>query len=254
MLAPVTAPLRLLLLPGLDGTGALFAPFVEALSAESADIAPEVVSYPADRALDYDALEALVAARLPADGPYALLGESFSGPLALRLACRRAGQLVGVALVATFVTNPVWLVPSLARHLVGPWLFRRRAPELVARRYLVGARADAAWLERVAANVETVDPAVMAARVREVLSVDARAPLQRCAAPLLYLGAAGDALVPPRVLRELRRLRPDLECVTVDAPHLVLQLAPEASARAIAGFLRRAAAKVGGLETASPRR
>ncbi|WP_437522168.1 alpha/beta fold hydrolase [Sorangium sp. So ce726] len=241
ILSPVTAPLRLLLLPGLDGTGALFEPFLSTLPA---DIAPEVISYPADRALDYDALEELVAARLPADGPYALLGESFSGPLALRLACRSAGQLVGVVLVATFVTNPVWPVPSLARHLVGPWLFRRRAPELVSRRYLVGARASAAWLERVAANVETVDPAVMAARVREVLSVDARAALQGCAAPLLYLGAAGDTLVPPRVLRELRRMRPDLECVTVDAPHLVLQLAPEASARAIEGFLRRAASKV----------
>ncbi|WP_437850665.1 alpha/beta fold hydrolase [Sorangium sp. So ce363] len=240
-MAPSDEPLRLLLLPGLDGTGALFEPFLSTLSA---DIAPEVVSYPADRALDYDALEELVAARLPADGPYALLGESFSGPLALRLACRSAGQLVGVVLVATFVTNPVWPVPPLARHLVGPWLFRRRAPELVSRHYLVGADASAAWLERVAANVETVDPAVMAARVREVLSVDARAALQGCAAPLLYLGAAGDTLVPPRVLRELRRMRPDLECVTVDAPHLVLQLAPEASARAIEGFLRRAAGKV----------
>ncbi|WP_437619060.1 alpha/beta fold hydrolase [Sorangium sp. So ce1151] len=237
------APLRLLLLPGLDGTGALFAPFLEALPA---DIAPEVVSYPADRALDYDALEALVAERLPADGPYALLGESFSGPLALRLACRRPGGLVGVVLVATFVTNPVWLVPSLARHLVGAWLFRRRPPAFVARRYLVGAGASAAWLERFAANAETVDPAVMAARVREVLTVDARALLQRCAAPLLYLGAAGDALVPPRVLRELCRLRPDLECATVEAPHLVLQLAPEESARAVEGFLRRAAGRHGG--------
>ncbi|WP_437596297.1 alpha/beta fold hydrolase [Sorangium sp. So ce590] len=237
-MVPGNEPLRLLLLPGLDGTGALFEPFLEALSG---DIAPEVVSYPADRALR-DALEELVAERLPADGPYALLGESFSGPLALRLACRRPGELVGVVLVATFVTNPVWLVPSLARHLVGPWLFRRRAPAFVSRRYLVGAGATAAWIERVAANVATVDPAVMAARVREVLSVDARALLQRCAAPLLYLGAAGDALVPPRVLRELRRLRPDLESVTVDAPHLVLQLAPEASAQATEGFLRRAAA------------
>ncbi|WP_437660778.1 alpha/beta fold hydrolase [Sorangium sp. So ce1182] len=239
----MTAPLKLLLLPGLDGTGALFAPFLEALSA---DIAPEVVSYPADRALDYDALEALVAERLPADGPYALLGESFSGPLALRLASRRPGGLVGVVLVATFVTNPVWIVPSLARHLVGAWLFRRRPPAFVARRYLVGARASAEWLERFAANAETVDPAVMAARVREVLTVDARTLLQGCAAPLLYLGAAGDALVPPRVLRELCRLRPDLECATVEAPHLVLQLAPEASARAIEEFLRRAAGRHGG--------
>lgn len=232
------APLRLLLLPGLDGTGDLFEPFLRALSPETA---PEVVRYAKGAQLDYDALEALIAERLPERGPYALLGESFSGPLALRLASRRPDDVVAVVLVATFVTNPVSLVPALARYLVGPWLFRRRAPAFISRHYLVGASASDAWLERVAGNAETVDPAVMAARVREVLSVDARDALRRCAAPLLYLGAGRDALVPPRVLGELRRVRPDLEHVTIDdAPHLVLQLAPEPAARAIEAFLRRA--------------
>lgn len=234
------APLRLLLLPGLDGTGALFEPLVKALPQA---IAPEVIRYPTDTVLDYDALEALVAERIPAREPYALLGESFSGPLALRLSGRRLGHLVGVVLVATFVTNPVRLVPSLARHLVGSWLFRRRTPAFIARRYLVGASAPDDWLERVTANAQTVDPAVMAARVREVLSVNARELLQRCAVPLLYLSGGRDALVPPRVRDELRRIRPDIESVTIDAPHLVLQLAPEAAAMAIEIFLRREAGR-----------
>src|SRR5262245_22389675 len=112
----MATPLRLLLLPGLDGTGALFDPFVRALSAE---IAPQIVRYPSDQPLGYDALEPMVAQHIPAREPYAILGESFSGPLALRLARRQEGDLVGVVLVATFVTNPVAFVPSLAQHLVG---------------------------------------------------------------------------------------------------------------------------------------
>ena len=229
------ATVRLLLLPGLDGTGALFEPFLHSLSP---DIAPEVIRYPVGEPLDYDALEHMVARRIPAASPYALLGESFSGPLALRLASRRLGELAGVVLVASFVTNPVSFLPPFLRHLVGPWLFRRPTPAFIARRYLVG-RADA-WAHRVAANAAAVAPDVMAARVRDVLSVDARELLRRCEAPLLYVGGGRDALVPPRVLRELRRIRPDLEHVTVDAPHLVLQLAPEAAARAIEAFLWRA--------------
>lgn len=235
---PMTAPLRLLLLPGLDGTGALFEPFLQALSPE---IVPEVIRYPVNTPLDYDALEALVAERLPAHGRYALLGESFSGPLALRLASRRLGDLAAVVLIASFVTNPVAFVPSFARHLVGSWFFSRRAPAWVSRHYLVGGSATDAWVERLAATVESVDPAVMATRVRDVLAVDAREAFRCCAAPLFYVGAGSDTLVPPRVLGELRRIRPDLEHVTIEgAPHLVLQLAPEPAARAIEAFLQRA--------------
>ena len=40
---------RLVLLPGLDGTGELFAPFIDALGG----FATQVVAYPPDRAMTY---------------------------------------------------------------------------------------------------------------------------------------------------------------------------------------------------------
>jgi hypothetical protein len=76
---PMDTPLRLLLLPGLDGIGALFEPFVRALSAE---IAPQVVRYPADQALDYDALEAIAAQHIPARG-FSEAGEADGEPAAV---------------------------------------------------------------------------------------------------------------------------------------------------------------------------
>jgi thioesterase domain-containing protein len=74
----------LVLLPGMDGTGELFAPFLAALGPDQAVV---VVRYPTDRELGYAELEQVARAALPVDQPFILLGESFSGPVAI---CRLA--------------------------------------------------------------------------------------------------------------------------------------------------------------------
>src|SRR5262245_24649057 len=78
--------LSLVLLPGMDGTGQMFDRFVAALPQT---IGPVVVTYPVDRRVGYAVLEALADQALPSDGPFIVVGESFSGPPASR-ACPRA--------------------------------------------------------------------------------------------------------------------------------------------------------------------
>ena len=107
-------PLPLVLLPGLDGTGWMFRDFVAALGPT---VAPRVVAYPTHEARTYVGLEPIVEASLPSDGaPFALVAESFGGPLALRVAAKRPPGLVAVVLVATFVRAPV---PPWMQHLRG---------------------------------------------------------------------------------------------------------------------------------------
>lgn len=67
---PTTRPL-LILLPGLDGSGRLFARLVAALGA---DVDARVIAYPADRALGYAELVEFVRPQLPKDRPFVLLG------------------------------------------------------------------------------------------------------------------------------------------------------------------------------------
>ena len=64
----------LVLLPGMDGTGELFAPLVQALNPAVSTI---VVRYP-DESLDYPEHERVAVAALPTDRSYVVLGESFS--------------------------------------------------------------------------------------------------------------------------------------------------------------------------------
>ena len=112
--------MKLILLPGLDGTGELFAPLVAHLGA---DIETRVVAYPPDGSQRYTDLLEYVRASLPVDEPFVLLGWSFSGPLALMIAAEHPENFRGVILCASFQSNPRplarWLMP-----VTQPWLFR----------------------------------------------------------------------------------------------------------------------------------
>src|SRR5262245_52178733 len=93
----------LVLLPGLDGTGALLAGFRRTLGPGIRTI---VVSYPPDPDIGYVALEGVVRALLPQDQPFVLLAESFSGPIGISIAASRPVSLRGLILVSSFARNP----------------------------------------------------------------------------------------------------------------------------------------------------
>ena len=228
--------LPLVLLPGLDGTGHLFRRFV---GAAPAIVAPRVVSYPPDEPRSYAELEAIVEASVPG-GPFAIVAESFAGPLALRVAAKRPAGLVAVVLVATFVRAPTpwWMRPL--RRLARPSLFRRPPPALLVRVLMTGFDADDALVSELRASIASVRAEVIAARVQAVLDVDATEQLAGCPVPLLYIAAEHDALLRDGIAAELVAVRPDLEVVSLPAPHLVLQTRPREAAAVVASFLERA--------------
>src|SRR6516162_3575503 len=102
-MSAVRPRLRLVLLPGLDGTGLLFRGFLKTLDPA---ILTAVVSYPPDRDMDHAGLEAVVRASLPTQEPFVLLAESFSGPIAIAIAASRPAGLRGLILSCSFARNP----------------------------------------------------------------------------------------------------------------------------------------------------
>lgn len=230
---PKARPLPLLvLLPGLDGTGRLFAPLRAVLQAAER---AETIAYPADAPLDPTALGAWIAARLPRGEPFLLVAESFSGPLAMALAAAAPPDLVGLVLVATFCESPRrpprWLV-----RLLLPWLVRYRPPKLALRWLLLGLDAPRALARDLGAAIDAVAPTVLAQRVRDVLATDARTGLLGVRLPVLYLQAAHDRVVPARCGRGIAALGRGVEVVAVRAPHLLLQRAPAEALARIRGW------------------
>ncbi|MBI3865568.1 MAG: alpha/beta fold hydrolase [Planctomycetia bacterium] len=230
------AGVSLVLLPGMDGTGQMFNSFTAALPATIRSV---VVTYPPDRPLGYPELEAIAEQAFPAEGWFVVLGESFSGPLAMRIAARGHPRLAGIVLIASFVHNPLPRLGPILRPFVGSWSFGFPPPCWTIRRYLAGADAPDDLIAEFQGAVRTVSPAVMAKRAREVLAVDVRGLLPRIRVPVLLLVAGHDRLVSTKMKDDFRELGDFFKYVCVDAPHLILQRKPESAAEIIEGFLQR---------------
>ena len=144
--------------------------------------------------------------------------------------------MCGLILSASFVTCPHGYVPKWASHLVVPALFYP-APLLAKLKAVVGRYSTPEIQALISRGLATVSPAVIAARVREVITIDVSKELVACPVPILYIQATHDYVVPASNLVQIQELRPDLRVVRVEAPHMILQTQAARSAEIIEGFM-----------------
>jgi pimeloyl-ACP methyl ester carboxylesterase len=222
------------LLPGMDGSGEFFSDFAAALAPEIDSI---VVSYP-DRELGYEELEAFAREALPSRR-YILVGESFSGPIAIGLAASAPAGLLGVVLVCSFARSPMPLPTSLQRMAVH--LPMRAVPAWIAGRMLLGRFSTPDYRDKLSSSIARVRAAVWRARIRAILSVDVIPQLRRIDMPILYLRASEDRVVPPAATDLVVRNAKDLRVADLDGPHFLLQVRPQESAAHVKAFARRLA-------------
>jgi len=225
---------RLVMLPGLDGTGKRFAEFIRRVGPA---VEVQVIAYPCDEALGYAELEPLVRAALPAGRPFVLLAESFSGPLAIRIAADPPPGLRGVILCGAFARNPVpWL--GWARP-IAVWLPVKSLPRWLRSILMWGSvdphRAPAA-ADRATAGVAA---SVIRHRLGEVLSVDESRRLRSIAVPMLVIGARRDRIVARAATQRILAAAPHAQYTEIDGPHLLLQTRLEECTLCILQFLRR---------------
>jgi len=223
----------LVLLPGLDGTGKLFSEFVKELGSSVDSV---IVAYPKNHPLGYDELEALVWAALPRDEPFVLLGESFSGPIAIRIAARSPPGLVAVILCGSFAKNPFpwarWARPlaaylplkSLPRWLRAPLMWGSASP-----------RRAPAQEDRAMAGVS---PAVIRHRVAALLAVDESAALGAIRLPTLVLRARRDRVISRAATQWILKTLPSAQLAEIDGPHLLLQTRPAECAAVVLKFMQ----------------
>jgi len=222
-LAPLTC--KLVVMPGLDGTGLLLDAFAKEMSRYCA---ADVLRYPSD-VVSYDDLVPWVAERLP-EAPFMLLAESFSGPLAIKVASAAPDGLRGVIFITSFARAPMGVPAVLAEGLRGVPVTSPLALKIIAP-FCVGLEPQPEIMELFAKALEQVPVDTLADRLREILDTDETEALAALPVPHGVIAGAHDRLVPPRRAEELKRGAAFFK--TIDGPHFMMQRHPRAAAKAV---------------------
>lgn len=191
---------------------------------------------PPNTPLSYTALESLVRESLPTDRPFVLLGESFSGPIAIALSARQFPQQMGLVLCSTFARNPRPIFSHLS-FLLDALPFSL-APVGWIGKVLLGRFSTGALRAALRQAITQVSPSVMRSRLRSVLTVDVSAKLAQINVPTIYLRATHDSVVPGTASALVSSMNRDTRIIEIKAPHCLLQVAPEEAARHIQAFLK----------------
>ncbi|MBL8918773.1 MAG: alpha/beta hydrolase [Myxococcaceae bacterium] len=218
---------RLLLLPGMDGTGELFAPFAAEVSSWAT---VQIARYPLRSPCSMDAL----VAALELDAPVTLVAESFSTAVGIRFATQRPELVERLVLVGSFVTPP--LGATLLRAF-GRVPFLIAPPRWAVRTFLTGTGSSDALIDTVRQALSRVAPEVLADRLAQLSRLDERERLRALQMPIMTVSARQDRLVSASVTAELRAARPDARHVDLDAPHLILQARPGPAAALVRTFV-----------------
>jgi pimeloyl-[acyl-carrier protein] methyl ester esterase len=230
--------MKAVLLPGMDGTGALFRWFVEKLPA---GVDAQIVSYPPDVPLSYSELSSRVLRELPAEEPYIIVAESYSGAVAVLLSSRAGPNLQAIVLVASFVRPSGSGVTRALARFSKPGLFGLRPPGWILKILMLGSACTAEVLPCLRQAISSVRPDVLAARFQNALEVDVSETLAKCPVRVVYLSPDQDRLLRQTGLRGVLHARPSTEVFSIPGPHLLLQCNPEGAVRALqqAGLLHR---------------
>ncbi len=227
---PVTTPLALMLLPGLHGTCGL----IRELARKLELFRPVVmIDYPADPHFDFDAHVEFVRARAP-DGPFAVLGESFSGPFAIALA-HREPRVAGLILASTFAKFP--LPPMLAP--VASFAMGLPLPPRYTARALAGRSATPELIDEVTDLIAALPKRLVRHRVGIALAADMSSTLARISCPVLCLTGRRDHLTGPRALASITGARPDARVHRFDAGHMLLETHAGEAADVVEDFCAR---------------
>jgi pimeloyl-[acyl-carrier protein] methyl ester esterase len=225
-------PMTLVLLPGLDGTDVFFEPLLASLPRS---VRPLVVCFPTFGSNEYADLLATVREAVSEVPSFYVLGWSFSGPLALMLAAAEPAKVRGVILSATFVHPPRPIYSRLRFAAITPVMWTIRAGRRVPV-WLFRGRSDQFRCDK-AETWRRVSAAVVARRVRAILSLDAREHLRRCPHPVLYIAGSHDEVVPRRNVEEIVCVRPSVHVRTIEGRHFAMYTNPKGAADVITEFI-----------------
>lgn len=211
---------HLVLLPGLDGSGILFQPLLEQCFLHEQYT---VITYPTDRHIPYSELADYIIDKLPENKDLVLLGESYSGPVAIQLSVRAEVNIVSLILVATFSHYPMNVLKFMSLWLPYKYLLQLPIPDMVLKYVCFDKHVDIKILELLKKSLLITPTNIMARRMSEGIRIDVREELKELQIPCIYIKAKDDRLVSTRATDEIKKINNSVTVIEIDGPHFILQ-------------------------------
>ena len=220
----------MVMLPGLHGSTRLFE---SALAVDWGGMRTCALALADQGPQDYEALATGLSATLPA-GELVLLAESFSTPLAMRLAAGERARVKALVLVSGFCASPQ---PGGLGWLPLQPILSLSPPAFLLKQFLTGEDATPELLAALTDATGRAPAATLAERVRVVLALREVDCPGLAGLPVLLLQARQDRVIPWDAQSQLERHFPQSTCHWIDGPHLLLQTRSEECRDALLGFL-----------------
>ncbi len=220
--------MKIILLPGMDGTGLLFKPLLPLLS-----LPHEIISFPSAPNQTYESIYTHIKTRLPSEEFY-LLAESFSGPIATRLAFDNIENLKGVIFVATFLSCPSKQLVWFAKKLPLKALLKIPFSAYFIRRFLIGPEFPIELFYKALSEVSELE---FKFRLSVLENLSEKAIKIKSNIRALYLCAENDSLVSRNHVSEFVSLFYNISVFDVKGAHFLLQSNPGGCAKHISKFV-----------------
>lgn len=218
--------MKLVLLPGMDGTGELFNPLLQHLQSDTT-----VLPLPESGDQDYNHIASAITPLLPQQD-YILLAESFSSGLVRYLVENHDRYLRGVVIVSGFVSAPNRALLRLAKSLPLHTMLNMPGFDAVCRRYLLGNTATSEDIAALKEAIKSVPQDILKARLVAMLNMPNDLNY-KCSLPCVCIVPTEDKLVHSRKTRELATAYSNAAISPISGPHFILQSNPSLAAKSV---------------------
>jgi len=221
--------MKIILLPGVDGTGILFEPFLQTFKT---DIPIEVIPLTEDSDQSILHQVSLIEDAV-ADEPVIFIVESYSGLLAYELAKRNKINIKQIFFFGCFLQTPSLIGkigPFLPVHLL------KVIPDKLLSHFLFNQWSSPELIALFHKALESVNFSNLKKRIKIISSY--QKPIQPIDIPSIYVQASMDKLVDADNIELFKELCHNLQIEVVEATHLLLQTQPQAMCQLIHKYLQ----------------
>ena len=222
--------MKVLLIPGMDGTGKLFRPLLDELPS---DMDTQVICLN-DLAAQTPIEQALEIASLIGSEEVIILSESYSGYIAYHLSLLPNLNIKHVIFAASFLENPTWfsrLNRLLPLNLVRSGLI----PDIILSPVLFSQRNNKNLVKLFMSSLKSVSNSTLRQRLNAIANLVR--PNESVLVQCTYVQASNDYLVSKRTVDVFKELCININVVKANGGHFIVQSNPHYFSKLVQGVI-----------------